>query len=695
MGNSIADRKIKQVSEMKHLEVKENFDYYNSIIDEIQENLDRLIADFETDESEYETVRYIVESLNLDYDRRDINRKLKMFDLFKYSIFGSTKHSANNKCVLFRFNSLRNFIAYWKSTPSKNRIIYENKEELYDYIPLRKIKNLTYMEYYNEDILKELNVDYKISKVLCNHNYILISINDLDKLTWMRDTYHPLSLSEFVETYNADRSTINCYIKMMNIELCMPYNKKDTYFKNQEDWNKIAEFVSKSRKERSEIMLFHNHGKTRSDVSKELCEKQNAYIKENKIFTSVSGGKYLGINEATFRKYVKELNIKPIGKIKKIYNAYSIEQVELMKKVKHLDFDVSEYATINQLSKELDYYKGQCITALKSYNITPIYVQDIAYYPKEESIKVITKFKNCAKSHRTSSLENGIKNILLENKIEFLENTKPFKSPNTNRPLELDILIPSKNVAFEFDGIYYHSEGMLMCKYDYDDEKVLKLWNHNYYKTELGEQIDLQVLHIRDIDWLRNRKTSQINSLINRFTLSSNTLLFDYKIKEVDYEESLKFHKENSIFNSDNFDKSFGLYQDNELIQLVSLKENKIVNYSVNNYVILTKDEEKIIFDWLKKKFKKMSAEFIRDVYPTKYVERLGFKIKEKILPTYEYAFKNKFWDKDWVESGEGLKFFHKKGWIADYRNIENMTEFLWNNKIAKYWNCGYLICEL
>ena len=695
MGNSIADRKIKQVSEMKHLEVKENFDYYNSIIDEIQENLDRLIKDFETDESEYETVRYIVESLNLDYDRRDINRKLKMFDLFKYSIFGSTKHSANNKCVLFRFNSLRNFIAYWKSTPSKNRIIYENKEELYDYIPLRKIKNLTYMEYYNEDILKELNVDYKISKVLCNHNYILISINDLDKLTWMRDTYHPLSLSEFVETYNVDRSTVNRYIKMMNIELCMPYNKKDTYFKNQEDWDKIAEFVSKSRKERSEIMLFHNHGKTRSDVSKELCEKQNAYIKENKIFTSVSGGKYLGINEATFKKYVKELNIKPIGKIKKIYNAYSIEQVELMKKVKHLDFDVSEYATINQLSKELDYYKGQCITALKSYNITPIYVQDIAYYPKEESIKVITEFRNCAKSHRTSSLENGIKNILSENNIEFVENTKPFKSPNTNRQLELDIVIPSKRVAIEFDGIYYHSEGMLMCKYDYDDEKVLKLWNHNYYKTELGEQINLQVLHIRDVDFIKNHKTPQINSLINRFTLSPNTLLFDYDIKEVDYEESLKFHKENSIFNSDDFDKSFGLYQDDELIQLVSLKGNKIINYSVNNYVILSRDEERIIFDWIKKKFKKVSAEFIRDVYPTKYVEKLGFKIKEKMLPTYEYAFKNKFWDKDWVESGEGLKFFHEKGWIADYKNVENMKEFLWNNKIAKYWNCGYLICEL
>lgn len=694
MGNSIADRKIKQVSEMKHLEVKENFDYYNSIIDEIQENLDRLIKDFETDESEYKSISYLFRQANLN--RRNFNYKedFQKFDLFKY--MNLIRHGKNAE-YLFRENSMFNFINYWYHLSYTNKIIYNNKDILYNRIPLRKIKKLSYYEYYTEDILKELNIDYIKSnnKAVGGQNTLLINVNDLNKLTWMRDTYHPLSLSEFVETYNADRSTINCYIKMMNIELCMPYNKKDTYFKNQEDWNKIAEFVSKSRKERSEIMLFHNHGKTRSDVSKELCEKQNAYIKENKIFTSVSGGKYLGINEATFKKYIKELNLKPIGKVKKIYDTYSIEQVELIKKTKRLDLDFSKYMNIKQLSEELNYYSGQCVRALKSYNIEPIYVQDVPYYPKDESIKVITEFRNCAKSHRTSSLENGIKNILSENNIEFVENTKPFKSPDTNRPLELDILIPSKNVAFEFDGIYYHSEGMLMRAYNYNDEKVLKLWNHNYYKTELGEQIDLQVLHIRDVDFIKNHKTPQINSLINRFTLPPNTLLFDYDIKEVDYEESLKFHKENSIFNSDDFDKSFGLYQDDELIQLISLKGNKIVNYSVNNYVILSRDEERILFDWLKKKFKKVSAEFIRDVYPTRYVERLGFKIKEKVLPTYEYAFKSKFWDRDWVESGKGLKFFHENGWIADYKNIENMTEFLWNNKIAKYWNCGYLICEL
>lgn len=695
MENSNINKKIKQASEMKHLTVKENFDYYNSIIDDIQKNLDRLIADFETDESEYETINYIFKSLNLDYDKREFDEKLKMFDLFKYSSFGSTKHSANNKCVLFRFNSLRNFVAYWKSLSHTNKIIYENRNELYNYIPLKRIKKLAYAEYYTKDILKELNVDYKITKLLCNSNpYTIINIHDLNKLTWMKDKYHPLSLKEFLETYNICYNVIQNYFEILNIKLVKPYNKKDSYFETQEDWDKVAELIT-DKKKRADVLFQYKYGMSKSEFYKKDNKDKNKYIEENKIFTCRSASKYLGIEGATFKNYADELGIKPIGKIKKIYDSYSIEQIEYIKKVKHLDLDFSKYVTISQLSKELNYYSSQCVNALESSNIQPITVCAINYYPKEDSIKVITKFRNCAKSHRTSSLENGIKNILLENKIEFLENTKPIKSPVTNRPLELDIIIPSKKVAIEFDGIYYHSEGMLMRAYNYNDEKVLNLWNRNYYKTELAEQIDLQVLHIRDVDWLRNRKTPQINSLINRFTLPPNTLLFDYEIKEVEYEESLKFHKENSIFNFDDFDKSFGLYQDNKLIQLVSLKGNKIINYSVNNYVILSRDEERIIFDWVKKKFKKASAEFIRDVYPIKYVERLGFKIKEKVLPTYEYAFKNKFWNRNWVESGKGLKFFREKGWVADYEDVKNLTEFLWNNKIAKYWNCGYLICEL
>ena len=125
MGNSIADRKIKQVSEMKHLEVKENFDYYNSIIDEIQENLDRLIKDFETDESEYKSISYLFRQANLN--RRNFNYKedFQKFDLFKY--MNLVKHGKNAE-YLFRENSMFNFINYWYYLPYQEKVTYNNKE---------------------------------------------------------------------------------------------------------------------------------------------------------------------------------------------------------------------------------------------------------------------------------------------------------------------------------------------------------------------------------------------------------------------------------------------------------------------------------------------------------------------------------------------------------------------------------------
>ena len=118
MGNSIADRKIKQVSEMKHLEVKENFDYYNSIIDEIQENLDRLIKDFETDESEYKSISYLFRQANLN--RRNFNYKedFQKFDLFKY--MNLIRHGKNAE-YLFRENSMFNFINYWYHLPYQEK----------------------------------------------------------------------------------------------------------------------------------------------------------------------------------------------------------------------------------------------------------------------------------------------------------------------------------------------------------------------------------------------------------------------------------------------------------------------------------------------------------------------------------------------------------------------------------------------
>ena len=232
---------------MKHLEVKENFDYYNSIIDEIQENLDRLIKDFETDDSEYKSISYLFRQANLN--RRNFNYKedFQKFDLFKY--MNLIRHGKNAE-YLFRENSMFNFINYWYHLPYQEKVTYNNKEVLYNRIPLMKIKGLSYLEFYTEDILKELNINYTKSsnKAIGNKNTILIDINDLDKLTWMRDKYRPLSLKEFLETYNICYNVIQNYFEILNIKLVKPYNKKDSYFETQEDWNKMAELITDKKK---------------------------------------------------------------------------------------------------------------------------------------------------------------------------------------------------------------------------------------------------------------------------------------------------------------------------------------------------------------------------------------------------------------------------------------------------------------
>lgn len=271
MGNSIADRKIKQVSEMKHLEVKENFDYYNSIIDEIQENLDMLIKDFETDESEYKSITSIFESVNLSRWNFDYKKDFQKFDVFKYV---KIETHGKNKGYLFREKSMANFINYWYHLSYTNKAIYNNREVLYNRIPLRKIKKLSYYEFYTEDILKELGVNYIKSnnKAVGSQNTLLISINDLNKLTWMRDTYHPLSLSEFIETYNVDYSVIKNYLEVLNMKLVKPYNKKDSYFETQEDWDKMTELIT-NKKKRMDVLFQHKYGMTKSEFYKKKTIK--------------------------------------------------------------------------------------------------------------------------------------------------------------------------------------------------------------------------------------------------------------------------------------------------------------------------------------------------------------------------------------------------------------------------------------
>ena len=62
----------------------------------------------------------------------------------------------------------------------------------------------------------------------------------------------------------------------------------------------------------------------------------------------------------------------------------------------------------------------------------------------------------------------------------------------TISPLELDIYIPELSIAFEYNGLFWHSE--------HHKER-----NYHINKTNTCEQLDIQLVHIWEDDWLYNQ----------------------------------------------------------------------------------------------------------------------------------------------------------------------------------------------
>ena len=101
----------------------------------------------------------------------------------------------------------------------------------------------------------------------------------------------------------------------------------------------------------------------------------------------------------------------------------------------------------------------------------------------------------CQQKHTKSYDEKYIIKFLrkyTKNKLDILVGNRKIICP-----YELDIVIPSKKIAIEYNGIYWHSTNNEMTPKD-------KFYHLN--KTNMCEKLGYQLIHIWENDWLENRK---------------------------------------------------------------------------------------------------------------------------------------------------------------------------------------------
>jgi len=126
-------------------------------------------------------------------------------------------------------------------------------------------------------------------------------------------------------------------------------------------------------------------------------------------------------------------------------------------------------------------------------------------------------------------------------------------------PQELDIIIPEKKIAIEFNGLYWHSE--LNGK----DRK------YHLNKTELCRKKGYQLIHIFEDEWLDKQE-------IVKSILKAKLGLFDKriyarscKISSVDSITSKEFLEKNHIQGPINSSVNYGLYYSEELVSIICL----------------------------------------------------------------------------------------------------------------------------
>ena len=156
-----------------------------------------------------------------------------------------------------------------------------------------------------------------------------------------------------------------------------------------------------------------------------------------------------------------------------------------------------------------------------------------------------------------TTIELFIRNILDENGFQYETNNRTILGGK-----EIDIYIPSKQIAIECNGIYWHSY----------DNKPIK-YHINKYAECLNKGI--QLITIWE-DWIIHKPEIVRSIILNKLGMTSSTI-YARKciIKEVSTKDSNEFLNKNHIQGKTYASIKLGLYYNDELVSLMTFGKKK------------------------------------------------------------------------------------------------------------------------
>lgn len=264
-----------------------------------------------------------------------------------------------------------------------------------------------------------------------------------------------------------------------------------------------------------------------------------------------------------------------------------------------------------------------------------------------------------------SSQEYKIRTFLDSIGVEYMSSVKTMITP-----YELDIYIPSSNIAIEINGVHWHSE-------------LYKPNSYHKMKYDMCKSMGIRLVHLYEDD-INMRFDIIKRLLMNMLNKCNDQRVFARKcqvIHDIDHSQLVNFFDTHHIQGYVNHSTNICLQYDNEIVAAMLFTGNQLVRYTTSKKIIggLTK---------LTKHSKLDTIYTFLDIQMfdgSSYINN-GFKIIDHIKPDYRYVYADK----------RMHKFNFRKSRFKNDPKLEYITgatehELALMNKIYRIYDCGKL----
>lgn len=270
----------------------------------------------------------------------------------------------------------------------------------------------------------------------------------------------------------------------------------------------------------------------------------------------------------------------------------------------------------------------------------------------------------------------------LEEYIKSLGFVVETRNRKIIKPYEIDIVVESKKIGFEYNGLYFHSD------------KFERRGDHKT-KTDMANAAGYRLVHIYEDDWFYRKDI--VKSLVANILGVGNEHCFARKLDVVvkPYKEVKEFFKQNHLQGSGNGD-AWCLMEDGKIVAAMQFSQSnsergntdqtrwELVRYATSKRVVGGASRLFSAFIKDNPSVKTIISYSDNDMFDGGMYEKIGFVKDSDVRPDYKYVVGNKRIHKASFKKSEISRKFPE---VYD----ENLTEHEMCQKLGYYriYNSG------